>query len=266
MLIVVLLAVNGQAQNSAKRDFEVGTFVGFSHYNGDLNPWLQFGSGINNFAGGVALRKNMNRRYALRLNLFYGKVQGEDALINSEYQNKRNLQFSSTVFEASTQIEFNFLPFDALDRKSIFTPYVFIGFGMFRFNPVAQLQSNSYELIPLNTENQKYSRVQPVIPFGTGIKLKLSHRILTSFEWGVRKTFTDYLDDVSGSYPLEAEIEGLSADLSDRSIEQVGPDGTNWGTQRGNSQNKDWYTYAGVVITIRLGVKKDACKTQERQN
>jgi hypothetical protein len=39
------------------------------------------------------------------------------------------------------------------------------------------------------------------IPFGIGAKMNVSKKVGIGLEWGPRKTFTDYLDDVSGTYP-----------------------------------------------------------------
>jgi hypothetical protein len=68
----------------------------------------------------------------------------------------------------------------------------------------------------------------------------------------IRKTFTDYLDDVgSGVYfdpqVLSDEISDLSATLSNQSL-----DGNRFG-KRGTSSTKDWYVYTGATLTIRLG-------------
>ena len=45
------------------------------------------------------------------------------------------------------------------------------------------------------------NKAQFVIPFGFGLKFKFSHRFMFAFEYGIRRTFTDYIDDVSTSYP-----------------------------------------------------------------
>jgi hypothetical protein len=37
------------------------------------------------------------------------------------------------------------------------------------------------------------------IPFGGGIKFRISDRVVLAYEIGMRKLFTDYLDDVSNT-------------------------------------------------------------------
>ena len=77
-------------------------------------------------------------------------------------------------------------------------------------------------------------------------------------EAGFRKTFTDYLDDVSGSYvnyhELERENGQLAAELANRTGEYFGSDPVilPTGTQRGNEQADDWYFMGGVTISYNL--------------
>lgn len=252
--IMGALLLSAQAQN-----YEAGVFGGVSWYNGDLNPYGFAKGDFISPAGGFVFRFNYNKRWAIKTSFLTGTVMGNDALVGSQYYTNRNLQFTSTINEASAVMEFNFFSFYPRKGKDIASPYAFVGLGVFRFNPVADIEGNSYELAPLRTEDVGYSRTAVNMPFGFGFKLKVTHRLLLSTEWGMRRTWTDYIDDVSGSYPEAGTLEGLAADLSDRSLEQVGPDGTNWGTQRGDSKKTDWYTFLGVMLTIRIGDKPEAC-------
>lgn len=211
-------------------------------------------------AFGVHLRKNLNQRFALRGQLTYGTLSADDKLSTSPFQQNRNLNFTTELYEFAGTIEFNFLPYDALDSKHPFSPYTFVGLSIFRFNPETDLEGNVYELQPLATENKDYSLTSVGLPFGFGFKLALTDRFILSADWGMRRTFTDYLDDVSTIYPAQGTLQGLSEDMSDRSLEQSSPDGTNWETQRGNSRTKDWYSFAMVSLSLRIGPKKGSCK------
>jgi hypothetical protein len=77
---------------------------------------------------------------------------------------------------------------------------------------------------------------------------------------GLRVTFTDYIDDVSGTYPdmaaLKASKGQLAVDMSYRG------DTRNYnpsyvlpltGAKRGNSKDNDWYTITQFSIGYRLG-------------
>ena len=92
---------------------------------------------------------------------------------------------------------------------------------------------------------------------GIGFKFNLRKRIAISIEYGIRKTFTDYLDDVSGNYLGNDVLTGfrgpLAAELADRST-----DGATAGFNRGNPTNKDWYSFYGIMLTFKP-FKPDIC-------
>jgi hypothetical protein len=76
----------------------------------------------------------------------------------------------------------------------------------------------------------------------------------------MRPTFTDYLDDVSTTYAepivLRSEYTDISAVLSDRSKNSTE---SNVGRQRGNSTNKDWYSFAVVTLSYSIKTKLPKC-------
>ncbi|MGD1847647.1 MAG: DUF6089 family protein [Salibacteraceae bacterium] len=265
LLSVFLLLWCISAFGQRDKSFELGIFAGVSFYNGELNPWAQYSPDFTRPAFGIIGRKNLNRRWAIKFNAYYGRIAGDDSKVNQDANQTRNLSFESRLWDVGSQFEFNFVPFHPLDDKSSpITPYLFWGLSVFGFNPTTDLQGNQYELQPLKTEGQSrgYRRTSVGMPFGLGIKTRLNHRVLLGFEWGIRRTWTDYLDDVSTTYPDAGILDGVAADLSDRSFENVGPNGTNWGTQRGNPNRKDWYTFSGLTLTIRIGPKPNECYFQ----
>ena len=76
-----------------------------------------------------------------------------------------------------------------------------------------------------------------------------------SAEYGFRKTWTDYIDDVSttyvGSALLSAEVEngGLAGIMADRSGEVEEGYVNAAGIKRGDDSLNDWYSF----FTIRVG-------------
>ena len=122
-----------------------------------------------------------------------------------------------------------------------------------RMNPTARIGGLTYKLQPLKTEGQKkpYSLNQIVIPLGIGVKMNITHHLSLSIEYGIRKTFTDFLDDVSGLYADPVIVQsptGTEINISDRSPNSynVIPD------QRGNSSDKDWYAVSGIILTYEF--------------
>jgi hypothetical protein len=128
-------------------------------------------------------------------------------------------------------------------------------------NPTTELDGEDYTLQNLGTEGQgtslsdkePYKLNQLSIPLGIGLKFNLKKRVAISIEYGIRKTFTDYLDDVSGSYVdpdlLSAYNGSLAAEFSDRSLDNSNL--SNVGFNRGNSSNKDWYAFYGIMLTFK---------------
>ena len=253
---------------------EVGGFVGGAFYLGDLNPTGLFSQ--TQPAVGAIYRYNITSRWTVRGNALWGTVTADDI----KHENPRNLSFRSRITEFSVQAELSFLPyFTGSFKKYRFSPYIFGGAGLFTFNPQAyffdpaNLEGYWIDLAPLSTEGQglpeypnkkTYRTAQIAFPFGLGFRYSLNSIFSIGLEWGMRKTFTDYIDDVSGFYAdpliLEAQIGAMSAHFSDRS-EVPNP----VGSQRGNSNKTDWYSFAGVTLTAKIGKgRKEPCSSYKQ--
>lgn len=246
-----------QSENFRSRS-SFGPMIGGSYYIGDLNQYGHFKN--TQLSGGLVYRYYVNSRVELRANFIYGHVSAADSDSDLEIYQNRNLSFQSDIWELAGGIEFNYLNYKLGDMKYFFTPYMFIEIGAFRMNPQAEYNGELLDLQPLGTEGQgsslsdkdPYSLTQIVIPFGVGIKLNLSKRVAVSFEYGIRKTFTDYLDDVGGHYvnadALLLENGNLAVQMADRSLGETRAYGP-----RGNSSTKDWYSMFGAMLTFSLG-------------
>lgn len=257
LIIAILFTVCGYAQRS-----EIGAFGGVSFYLGDLNPTTVFAQ--SRFSGGLIYRYNITPRWAIRANILFGQIQASDALTNK--QDPRNLSFKSPITEISATVELNFLKLYNEKGSNRFAPYIYAGIGCFSFNPQAELDGKSYALQHLGTEGQGlegerkfYSLTNVCIPFGIGMKYNVTKWMTLGIEWGMRYTFTDYLDDVSGNYydnqTLLEERGTLVAALADRSetLHEAG-------TGRGNVKTRDWYSMAGITLTFRIGNEDKTCR------
>jgi hypothetical protein len=267
--IILIPASTGWAQQP-KKSAEVGIFLGCSYYIGDLNPIAQFNQ-FTKPAGGAIFRYNFNTRLAARISALFGAIEGDDSFSTSVAQQQRNLKFRSNIYELSGQLEFNFLDYEIGNDRHLFSPYIFFGLAGFKFNPQGNINNHWVDLQPLGTEGQglpggaskrKYKLNQMSIPFGIGVKMNLSKYIGMTIEWGMRKTFTDYLDDVSTKYydpaVIAAKHGATAGSLSDRSI-GTDPNYSNIGRQRGNPTTKDWYCFAGIGLTIKFKEKRKTC-------
>lgn len=250
--------LNAQNENFRSRS-TLGFSLGGSYYVGDLNPYGHFKN--THLSGGIFYKYHLNSRLEYRFGFRYGKVAGFDEQAKDEAQKARNLSFDSHLFEVSTGIEFNFLDYKLGNDKYFFTPYMFVDIGVFKMNPRTMHNGEMIALQTIGTEGQgstltekkPYPLYQFVIPFGIGFKVNLGRRAAIGIEYGLRKTFTDYLDDVGeGDFierPVLAEQNGnIAAELSDRSLP-----GYNMTGKRGNPSTKDWYSMFGITFSFSLG-------------
>lgn len=246
-------------QGMGQMYYDIGATIGSSYYVGDLqNRHFYFDD--MRLAGGLSFRINFDPRWAWRQSIKVGSLRADDVNGTTDFQKIRNLNFYTPLYEVSSTVEFNFFNFDPWKDRDRFTPFIYVGLGGFYMNPKTELDGNTYVLKDHKTEGTDYSNFQFSLPFGAGLKFKITPRVFLELDWGLRKTFTDYIDDVSGYYPSDpGELDPVTIDLSDRSIEQQGFDGTNWGTQRGNPTNKDWYVFTGISLIINLNHDPNRC-------
>jgi hypothetical protein len=228
------------------------------NYQGDLQARRFTFSQAQPFVGGGFYYEVMER-LNIRLGILTGKIKGDDKL--STYNKERNLNFQSKITEVHLGAEFDILN----SYEHTLTPYIFAGVAGYHFNPYTlDSAGNKIYLQPLGTEGQgffegrkKYPLNQLAIPFGGGLKMVLSDKINIRLEASLRKLFTDYLDDVSASFPDENELRNnygqLAVDYSFRSDELNHtlpfPDAT---SRRGNPKSKDFYYTFGLSISFRL--------------
>ncbi len=233
---------------------------GLINYGGDLQSTIYTFNEAELSING-ALMYSINK-WIIRGNATYGHIKGSDAA-NSLYPN-RNLSFKTKITEISLCLEYDFFK---LDNTKKFTPYVFAGVGLFHYNPYTYYDSERVYLRPLSTEGEGLSiypdkKIYPLTPFeiplGLGFKYKLSDHFQIGFEFCTRYLFTDYLDDVSNSYPDEntllKERSQLAVDLSFRGDELNPSARFPSGESRGNPKlNDNFYTSAFSIIYVFQG-------------
>ena len=242
----------------------IGVFGGLSAYNGDLTDKF-FPKKVTNGAIGLTLNYEITDQIMLRVGYTHTIVGGADRFSNDSSLIKRNLAFETVLNEFSVVGEYYL--FNLYDRK--ISPYAFAGLAVFHYNPYAFDANHTKTFLkPLSTEGQEisgypdrkaYGLTQAAIPFGGGVKFAVSEKLRIGLELGMRKLFTDYLDDVSKSYIDPADLlaaRGQTAvDMSYRGDEITGGSSTYpaKSVQRGNSNNNDSYYFLGIHITLKLG-------------
>lgn len=245
---------------------ELGIHIGQMYYLGDLNPSKQFYQ--SNLAGGLMYRYNLQTRMALRFNFTAGSVEAYDKDSEKPLLVNRNLDFQSKIREFVGGIEFYHSPFRIGNKRYFGTFYFLTQVGLFYMNPTTNFNGETVELNEIGTEGQgsflnkkrKYNNLQLCVPIGIGGKLSLGKLATFNLDIAIRKTFTDYLDDVaSDTYldpiSLSSANGSTAAALANRSL-----DGNRFG-KRGNSSTKDWYVYFGGMVSIKLGKERN-CSLQ----
>ena len=265
-------------QSKFLKHTEVGLLLGGIHYAGDLNDRFNL---IHNIGPGASLlmqRNSVNTRWGWRNTFSAGRFSAADKFSNDPYLVNRNLSVRTFVVEVSSQLVFNFLPYEiggnTPGMNFPFTPYIFTGGAFYFFNPKAELNGTYYKLRFMDTEGQgtsvykrkRAAAVQFGIPLGLGFKASFNKKVGVGIEWGLRKLYTDYLDDVSMSYVypevIAKERGPEAAALSDRSLNLVVDDNENYSNlyrQRGNSNTKDWYSFVGFTIVWRIDDNRGRC-------
>ncbi|MEO6537065.1 MAG: DUF6089 family protein [Ferruginibacter sp.] len=239
-------------------------YAGFANYQGDLQG-KRFTFKNSGPALGLGLSYDLTNKLIVRGAATYLKVGADDKdNTTATGITFRNLRFKSNILEAQLALEYNI--FDLAERS--FTPYVFAGIAAYHFNPFSEDSlGNRVLLRPLSTEGQGlpqypdkkvYNNKQLAIPFGGGVKFVLSEKVQVSIEVGLRKLFTDYLDDVSTTYAdsafLFASKGQRAVDFAYRGNEIKGaPPYPVAGSQRGNAKNKDWYYTTGIKLSYLFG-------------
>ncbi|MGQ0740555.1 MAG: DUF6089 family protein [Bacteroidota bacterium] len=260
--IIALLFCSSASAQELDKSTTLSLFTGAVNYHGDLNPnSLRFAH--SNFAGGLLIRKPLNRWFTARAGVMAGKIEAADKW-NRDYLKPRNLSFTTDIKEAYIGLEVSVLGISA--KK--FTPYLYGGIAVFHFNPWTNDNSGvKTYLKPLSTEGQglpqyptqkPYNLTQIALPFGGGLKFAVSDGFSLGIELSQRKTFTDYVDDVSSHYVdrnVLLQAKGAKAvELSFREDEL--PNGRTLfpghGEQRGTPSEMDWYYFFGLTMEFKL--------------
>lgn len=263
IVVSCCLPLQFSAQTPVEQIWEFGIWGGAANYFGDISASLKETPKVTRPAFGIYNRINFNSRLALKTSLNYGTITAADEYSDIPFNQARNLSFKSDILEAAVQMEFNFFNYILGHRRYKFSPYVFLGIAVFKFNPKAELNGQWYELQPLGTEGQQYpdysgvkpyKLIQVALPYGGGLKYSVSKNLTLGIEFGYRRTFTDYLDDVSGMYVDPAVLASgtngqVAVALADRSVEIVNEPIGIEGRQRGDSQSRDNYLFSGISFS-----------------
>jgi hypothetical protein len=217
--------------------------LGLASYYGDLCDkfdCMQFRPNLN-----IGAMLRMNRNLGVKAEINYFRLYSDDSY---EY---RNLNFRSNNFEVYVGGFAQYFPYERYEhkRKKI-NPYVYAGIGMVYYRPQGQLEGKWVNLRPLQTEGRSYSPVTAVIPMGGGLNIHLNKHYELQLEVGYRKTFSDYMDDVSSSTWTDPNtLPTRDAKLlSNKSTKYTYADWVKTQQPRGNPARDDGYFIGQVKV------------------
>lgn len=168
-----------QISQRSELGFGIGTFT----YTGDLARTYKLVNARP--AATVFYRSNISHVISFKTALTGGKLGASDKRTPIDpFAVQRNASFNLFLIEGSGTFEYHFLDWRDDKRRLRFTPYLFAGIAMFGISGV-------------QTKSAEYSNVQLSIPFGGGMKYVINPKWYIAFELGIRKTFFDYLDNIS---------------------------------------------------------------------
>ncbi|MGE0770552.1 MAG: DUF6089 family protein [Cyclobacteriaceae bacterium] len=210
--IAFLVAVPAKGQLSQRSEYGFG--LGALNYTGDLGRTYSLAN--SRPAGTVFYRANISHVISFRTALTGGKLVGSDQRnpIDAGAVQRAN-DFNIFLLEAATTFEYHFLNWRDDQRRLRFTPYLFAGMALFGISGNA-------------SKNAPYSNVQMSVPIGGGMKYVLNPNWYIAFEIGIRKTFFDYLDNISDGDPVFKNY------------------------QYGNRYDNDNYFFTGLTLTRTL--------------
>jgi len=295
LLTTASVIANAQTSNfNTQRNWsfqkkEITLGLGGTNFLGDLGGANAIGSDYSvkdwdfpstSLGTSLAYRYRFHPYYATSTVVNFGHVRGSDAKTTEPVRNERNLSFRSVVINVSQRFEVIILAKEKVGHKYRIAGlhgmpyknsqlYVFTGIGATYYNPKAQYDGGWYSLHDLHTEGQglpggaaEYKRITATIPFGIGARVGISKLWRLGFEMTYVKTFSDYIDDVHGTYYdpsiLATEYGPAAAYLSNPAKT---PSMFNPGSQRGDKQN-DALFYFNITIARNLtysnppGIKK----------
>ncbi len=263
--LAVILGFQTVKAQLPKTQMSAGVSIDAFTYKGDLDDDKIFNSTKPGF--GFFWMLYFNPHMAIRLSYNQGWAGASDEDSKNISRRNRGLSFKTHISEFSSVVTYDFfVTHRRYKYRPFFTPYVFAGVAVYNFNPKADYNGKTYNLHDIGTEGQllvnvdgvpkQYSLTQVNIPFGMGLKFKLAEKLDVRFEVGVRKLFTDYLDDVSDRYADPKQMlaqMGEIGQIADRSIYvKNGSSGYAANEIRGNKKNKDWYFVTALSLSYIL--------------
>ena len=297
ILCMCLVLTTGTKAQQASRIYieptgwSIGTQCGLSDLWGNVGTQSPIEHYINSkyfnkvtFMGGMFGRYTIHPAFALRGMLNYGSLfatdawnydlakknttQGQDAYQRyARAQDAKDIVFESSLLMEVTPLRMN--PESRLAHKRG-QPYLELGVTYHHFTPYSTVAASPtwVQTYNLDLEGQGWGAGYPkayklwqfAIPLGLGYRWDLGQHLNLGLEWLWRKTFTPYLDGVSGPYIGNAAFQAhlspsqaiLAEQVESKSVYTGLSQPNTPGTLRGTEGFKDSYSTISIVFYYKV--------------
>lgn len=210
--------------NVHPQTWEFGAQLGLLQGQNDLN---NLGFSEVQPAGGAFFRYHADPVIALRGNLLFSKLSGDD--LNYSANAGRGFSFTAPLLEATAMVEIDLFGKRRWNSNGAFnktiSPYFLAGVGYAFTRPTTLYKEGGNNQAAIDKDKAVDQIGAVALPVGGGLKVDLNERLLLNLEAGLRLTFNDHLDGVSHS---------------------------------GNPKRKDTYLFAGLGLSYRIINRPDA--------
>lgn len=295
LAIAIFLPFTLSAQKWKRQRTEWSLGFGATNFLGDLGGRDQVGTNFvmdleykaTRYATNLGYRYQLGQDWFIKGNGIYALVSGSDALTKEPARARRELNFKAHIVEFSTQLEYllvrqksgHLYRLRGVRGKSWFKLEVYLigGIGGIWYSPYGRRNGSWTALSSLNTEGQglpggpsDYSGFTAVIPYGIGFRRNLgggarSRRfgsVSISLELTVRKTFSDYIDDVSTYYYNNGGSDAIGKAYGPDAAYFHDPSGHyakgGYGElqQRGDKTDKDSYMLGIIAVNYKINKRR----------
>jgi outer membrane protein OmpA-like peptidoglycan-associated protein len=256
VIFIQLLLLSGVGAQT----WYVGFGPGASQYVGDIPDRSAQAMFRGTASGGIHYHNG--KRFHLSLTGMATQLRAMDA--NTDNLKSRGLSFTSWLSEGALMGRY-----DLISRNNgRLRGYVTAGAAVFYVNPwTFGAGGDKVSLYPLSTGGQGLSQYPDVkdhqkinasIPFGAGFDIAFIKRTRLEFDFLLRKTFTDYIDDIGSIYPDRNVLLNAKGAASVAYAWRGSGPYPAAGSARGDADDKDWYS--SFNVRLKLPLTKDKQK------
>ncbi len=203
---------------------EIGIFFGGSNFIGDVGNTQYVAP--NSGSIGLFYRGLLFRQIHIRAGINTSQLNGYDTESNLYRRKNRGFSIENNIIESYLGLEMDFLDFELKPLELGWTTYMFLGLSYLQYQKGNFNNNNTF--VNYGKDNTF------ALPFGIGLKMKISEKIMLGIEVLPRYTFSNSID---GSTDTTFSF--------------------------GNKHNNDWFVFTGG--TINYIINPCLCKTKKLQ-